>query len=53
MIKVLEGLYHFSTRQMAGMTAVCGSGREWEYTPVEAEMKAEGLDPIRYYIRRR
>ena len=36
-----------------GMTATCGAGGEWEYTPVVATLEAAGIQPIMDYIRRR
>ena len=52
-LKVLEGFHYRAARRITGMTATRGAGRECEYPPVVAAMDAEGLHPIREYIRRR
>ena len=52
-IKVLVGFHNRSERQITGMRATCGAGKEKEYPPVVAEMYAAGLHTIGEYIRRR
>ena len=46
MLKFLEVFHHRAERRITGMTETGGSGREWEYPPVVASIKATGLYPI-------
>ena len=49
-LKVLEGFHHRSAREISGMTATHGAGRECEYPPLVATMEATGFHSIREYI---
>ena len=51
-LKVLKGFHHRAVRRITGMTETRGAGRDWEYPPVAAAMKAVRLHPIEEYIGR-
>ena len=53
MMTVLEGFHQMIARQIAGMTAWRGDGREWEWALVDVAVEVTGLWPIRDYVRRR
>ena len=46
-LKVLEELYHWAARQITGMTAKRGVGREWVYLLVVEAMETSELLSIR------
>ena len=51
MLKVLEGLHHWATRHITGMTETRGSVGYFEYPPVLVTLEAVGLHHIIEYIR--
>ena len=53
MIKVLTEFHYRAAQQIAGMTAKCGAGGEWEYPALEEVMDSVRLHPIEGYIKRR
>ena len=52
MLKVLEGLHHWVTRHITGMTETRGAVGDCDYPPVLVALEAAVLNHILKYIRR-
>ena len=47
MLKVLEGLHHWTVRKIVGIAAQHTTSGEWDWPPVDEALDATGLWPIK------
>ena len=53
MLKLLNIFHNRASRKIAGNTAQCTTGREWEWPPVGNTLETAGVFTIKEFIRRR